>query len=124
VYLCPDYHHGLSRDTSIVGVTIYLLEKSNALLKLLSTSAVDRSIILKIIISEVIMYEVGQVWEKSNHVSRYWNVELGNLIIITEITNDIISYRYIVDGFYSHSTTARSKSNFNTKFKLIKDVIE
>lgn len=60
--------------------------------------------------------KIGQVYEKVDGPGWHWQTQLGRLVIITQASTDLITYRYLSE---THSTNTRDIKGFIGRFKLV-----
>ena len=68
-----------------------------------------------------LLLRIGQVWEKIDALGWHWSEELGNLVIITAVSDTGVVYRYLPESS-CHATTSRTFSKFEGRFKLVIDI--
>jgi hypothetical protein len=68
------------------------------------------------------MIKPGQVWIRDPSMIDYWKDGVGKLVIVTDLSEDYVYYRYIHRGGNNHSGGSRSHENFLYRLKLIQDV--
>jgi hypothetical protein len=69
------------------------------------------------------MIEVGQVWEKFNPEGDYWEREECSLVIITNVTDEVVRYRCHIYGIENHYRNVRPIKEFEYRFRLYQDII-